>query len=153
MADLGVWVSANPFYLYALGDKYSEIGLGPERASEMVRAGALVKAGVPVSLHSDLPMAPAAPLGLAWVAANRITSEGTVMAPELALDRESALRSITIDAARALQMEDEIGSIAPGKRADFTVLERDPGRVPLIELRDIPIWGTVFEGVPYPLHP
>ena len=62
-----------------------------------------------------------------------------------------ALRAITLEAAWSLGLEDEIGSIAPGKRADFTVLERDPYEVPIEELNRIPIWGTVFEGRLYPL--
>ena len=38
-----------------------------------------------------------------------------------------------------------------GKKADFTVLEEDPYTVPIETLKDIPIWGTVFEGQPYPI--
>jgi predicted amidohydrolase YtcJ len=152
VAELGAVVSANPFYLYALGDKYAEIGLGPERASHMVRLGSLVRHGVPVSLHSDFTMAPAEPLRLAWVAANRKTADGTLMAPDERLSREQALRAITIDAAHLIRMEDEIGSIAPGKRADFTVLEEDPTQVPIERLASIRIWGSVFEGRPFPLE-
>ena len=151
-AKLGAIVSANPFYLYALGDAYSEVGLGPERASHMVRLGSLVRAGVPVSLHSDFTMAPAAPLALASVAVNRRTANGTLMAPEERISVQQALRAITIDAAHAIGMEDEIGSIAPGKRADFTVLAEDPTAVPPGRLGEIEIWGTVFEGTPRPIR-
>jgi predicted amidohydrolase YtcJ len=151
MAELGALVSANPYYLYALGDKYSEIGLGAERASEIVRAGSLVKHGVPLSLHSDFTMAPVEPLTLAWVAANRKTAAGTEMASDLKLTLDQALRAVTIDAAHAIRMEQEVGSIAVGKKADFTVLEADPYRIPLAQLKDISIWGTVFEGQVFPI--
>ena len=46
----------------------------------------------------------------------------------------------------------EIGSLRWGKKADFTILEEDPYAVPLEDLRDIPVWGTVFEGELYPLE-
>ena len=151
IADAGVLVSANPFYVYALADRYAEVGLGPERASHMVRLGSLARAGVRISLHSDFTMAPLEPLRLAWVAANRISASGKVQAPDERLSVDHALRAITIDAAHAIQMEDEVGSIQVGKRADFTVLERDPTAIVAEELADIPIWGTVFEGEPYPL--
>ena len=73
------------------------------------------------------------------------------MAPEERITVQQALRAVTIDAAFALRMEDEIGSIVAGKRADFTVLEQDPFDVEPMHLKDIPIWGTVFEGRPYPI--
>jgi len=151
IAELGALVSAQPFYLYALGDKYSEIGLGPERAHYMVRLKSLLDSGVKVSLHSDFTMAPAEPLRLAWVAVNRLSASGEVLGPEERITVEQALRAITIDAAYAIRMEDEIGSIAPGKLADFAVLEQDPYEVPPAQLKDIPIWGTVFEGKLFPI--
>jgi predicted amidohydrolase YtcJ len=152
MAALGAIVSANPYYLWALGDKYSEVGLGPERASQMVRSGSLVRNGVPLSFHSDFTMAPAQPLLLAWVAATRTTASGKVLAPEERITLDQALRAVTLDAAHLLRMEDRIGSIAAGKLADFTVLEEDPYAAPIEHLKDIEIWGTVFEGRPYPIE-
>ncbi len=104
-----------------------------------------------MSLHSDFTMAPAEPLTLAWVAANRITAFGSVLAPQLRLSLDQALRAVTIDAARAIRMEDEIGSIAVGKKADFTVLTEDPYLVPIEKLHRIPISATVFEGVTHPI--
>ena len=67
------------------------------------------------------------------------------------VDLDTALRAVTLEAARSLGMEHEIGSIEVGKKADFTVLEADPTAVPLAELRDVPLWGTVFEGRSFPL--
>ena len=56
-----------------------------------------------------------------------------------------------ITAQHVLGLEHEIGSISIGKKADFTVLEADPYDTPVEKLRDIPIWGTIFEGTPFPL--
>ena len=61
------------------------------------------------------------------------------------------LKFVTIDAAYAMQMENEIGNIATGNRADFTVLEEDPLLQPAIRLKNIPIWAIVFEGRVYPI--
>lgn len=152
IAELGGVVSANPYYLWALSDRYSEVGLGPERASHMVRLGSLARAGVPISLHSDFTMAPAEPLRLASVAASRISAEGVLMAPRERLTIEEALRAITIDAAHLLRQEHRIGSIEIGKLADFTVLEDDPFEVAAESLGDIPIWGTILEGRIWPLE-
>jgi predicted amidohydrolase YtcJ len=147
--SLGALVSAQPNYVYVLSDIYAKNGLGYDRASQMVRLGTLERQGTVVALHSDLTMAPADPLFLAWIATNRLTMEGNLMGPEERLSLDKALRAITIDAAYVIGLENEIGSISAGKKADFAVLEQDPYAVDVSELRDIPVWGVVFEGKPY----
>ncbi|MFO1477341.1 MAG: amidohydrolase [Verrucomicrobiota bacterium] len=151
IARLGAIVSANPYYPVGFADKYSVVGLGPERADSMVRSASVVKRHIPLSFHSDLPMAPSDPLFLAWCAVNRVTPSGRVAAPEQRISIEDALRGITIEAAWSWQKENELGSIAPGKIANFTVLEQDPMTVDPMKLKDIPIWGTVFEGRLFPI--
>ena len=149
---LGAVVSANPYYQYILSDMYSEQWLGPDRASQMVRLGSLERLGVPFAFHSDCPMAPLSPLTLAWSAGNRITINGKLSGPDERVSLEAALRAITIDAAWVMGWEDEIGSIRAGKKADFTVLEADPYQVGVAGLREIAVWGTVFEGEVHPLE-
>jgi predicted amidohydrolase YtcJ len=148
---LGAVVSANPYYHYILSDIYSEQWLGPDRGSQMVRLGSLARHGVPFALHSDSPMAPLSPLTLAYNATNRITINGNQTGARERISLDAALRAITIDAAWVMGWEDQIGSIRAGKKADFTVLESDPYQVGPQGLRDIAIWGTVFEGELFPL--
>lgn len=152
IADLGAIVSANVYYLHELGDAYWQHSIGYERASQMARLGTLARHNVTFALHTDFTMAPALPLNSAWVAVNRISESGKVLAPEERITIEQAMRAITIDAAYVLGMEHSIGSIRAGKKADFTVLEADPFETAPEDLKDIPIWGTVFEGRPFPLE-
>ena len=146
IARIGAIVSANPYYPIGFANKYARFGLGPERAHAMARNGSVIRHGISLSFHSDLPIAPTDPLFLAWSAVNRKTNEGNVVAPEQRIGVHDALRAITIDAAYSWQRENELGSIAPGKIANFTVLEQDPYTVKPMALKDIPLWGTVFEG-------
>jgi predicted amidohydrolase YtcJ len=146
VANAGALVSANPFYLYDLGDTYAENGLGADRAARIAPLGGLVRRGVTVALHSDFAMAPAAPLLLAWTAMTRETQSGKVFAPGERLTIDQAMKAITIDAAYVLHQEDRLGSIEAGKLADFTVLDKDPYVVGAAGLRDIKVWGTVYEG-------
>lgn len=146
IADLGCIVSANPYYITAFSNKFSQIGLGHDRAEAMVRLGPVEKLGVSISLHSDLPMAPAAPLYLAWAAVTRKTHEGDVVRPDLAISVHTALKAITIEAAYSWGMEKEIGSIAIGKTANLTVLRENPYKVDKNRLKDIEVIGTYFEG-------
>ena len=71
---------------------------------------------------------------------------GTVLGPEQRVSVEDALRAMTIEAAYQLHLNHEIGSIEFGKKADFCVLEADPLKIDPMELKDIPVWGTVFGG-------
>lgn len=148
ITKLGAVVSANPFYVYALADKYSEVGLGFDRAAHITPIGGLVKRGVPVAIHSDFSMAPASPLTLAWTAISREGISGKVYGPEEKLSLDQAMKAITIDAAYILHLENKVGSIEAGKLADFAVLDQDPYAVGINGLRNINIWGTVFEGKP-----
>lgn len=152
MAQLGAIASVNVYYVHELGRAFADEAVGYERASQMSRLGTLERAGVPFALHSDFTMAPAKPLNNAWIAANRLTVDGEVMGPNERASLDAALRAITSNAAWVLGLEDEVGSLRWGKKADFTILEDDPYDVGADGLRDIPIWGTVFEGEKFPLR-
>lgn len=146
IAKMGLMVSAQPNYIRVLGDVYEREGLGPDRAAHMNRLGSLERKGVPLGLHSDFNMAPVDPLYLAWIAANRVTIGGNVKAPNERLSLDKALRAVTIEAAQVIGMDAMVGSIAVGKKADFTVLDRDPYVVGIAGLRDLKVKGVIFEG-------
>ena len=71
---------------------------------------------------------------------------GTVLGPKQRVTVDDALRAMTIEAAYQLHLNSEIGSIEFGKKADFCVLEADPLKIDPMELKDIPVWGTIFGG-------
>ena len=143
---LGAIVSGNPYYITALADNYSKAGLGPERADQMVRMGDVERAGVSYSYHSDMPMAPAQPLFLMHCGVNRTTLSGRIAGENQRVNRESALRAVTLNAAYSLHMEKEVGSIVPGKLANFTILADNPVTCDAAKIKDIAVWGTVHEG-------
>ena len=151
IAELGIEASVNPYYLWALADKYSEFGLGKERGESLVRIKSLLNYNVPVSFHSDFSMAPLEPLTLVWTAVNRVTSENSRFSQEQRIDTYSALKAITIIAARTLNLEKVIGSIQSGKTANFTILAENPMKVKPITIKDIKVTETVFKGKSFPL--
>ena len=109
-----------------MADTYAAGNLGLERAGGIVRLGWLRANNVRFGLHSDFTMAPVDPLLLAWIATNRVTADGKLQGPDQRIPVYDALKAVTIDAAYLLRMEDQIGSIAPGKKADFVVLQQKP---------------------------
>jgi predicted amidohydrolase YtcJ len=62
------------------------------------------------------------------------------------LTREEALRGFTSDAAWSLFLDDEVGSLTVGKRADLVVFAGDPLRVGERELATLPIDYTMVGG-------
>jgi hypothetical protein len=56
------------------------------------------------------------------------------------------LYAYTRNAARALRLQERIGSIAPGKQADFALVDRDVLTVPAEEARDAKVLWTIFGG-------
>ena len=146
MAELKMEASVNPYYLWALADKYAEFGLGQQRAENLVALKLLTDRGVPLSFHSDFSMAPAEPLTLAWTAVNRETSQGSRFSQDQRISAYDAMKAITIEAARCLNLENEIGSIREGKAANFTILKENPLKVNPVRLKDIPVGGVVYRG-------
>ncbi|MGA1182669.1 MAG: amidohydrolase [Ilumatobacteraceae bacterium] len=147
----GAIVSANPYYPVGFADKYAKHGLGPERADAMVRAQSVLRRGMHLSYHSDLPICASDPLRMAGWGVNRITASGRVAGPEQRIGVHDALRAVTIEAAYSWRMEDTLGSITVGKRANFTVLDQNPYEVDPSKLDTIRVLGTVYEGKWHPV--
>lgn len=151
VSKYGLLVSNNPYYYYELSAPYSKDGLGIERASKISPVGSLVKRGVPLSFHSDYFMAPAEPLTLVWTAVNRVNSASETLAPEEKVSLWMAMKAVTIEAARSIRKEGELGSIKVGKKADFVILGQNPFKIAPLDIKDIPILETVFEGKSFPI--
>jgi len=113
----------------------------------MNAARTALDAGVHIALHSDAPVTPMGPLFTAWCAVNRQTMTGKTLGMNQCITVDEALYAITLGAAYTLRMDGEIGSIEPGKKADFAILGDDPTVVAPMALKDVPVLGTVSGGV------
>ena len=146
MKRLGVIVSANPYYVPVLSDLYSRKGVGYERSQQMVRLGDVNRAGIVLSLHSDMPMAPASPLVLMHSAVNRVNYADEVAGPNQRISALTALKGVTLNSAYTLGIEDNYGSITPGKFANFTILSENPLSIDPLRIDQINVEGTIVEG-------
>ena len=146
MKALGLCANLFANHIWYWGDQHYEITMGPDRANRMDACGSALAAGVPLAIHCDAPVTPLGPLFTAWCAVNRVTPSGRVLGESERISVQQALYAITMGAAWTLKMDAEVGSIECGKRADFCVLEDDPLSVDPMQLKDIPVWGTVLSG-------
>jgi len=146
MAKVGAQASIQPYYLYSLGSKYAETGLGNKRAQRISPVGYLIKNDIKTCFHSDFFMAPVEPLTLMWTAVNRKTIDGKTFGAELRISAWEALKAVTINAAHHLNQEESIGSIKVGKKADFVIIDKNPLTVNPESIKDIQVVSTIFEG-------
>lgn len=150
LAELKGGISAASHYVYLMGDDYKE-SIG-NRVQYMTPLASASRLSIPVTLHSDAPLAPPFPLQAAAVHMTRETRTGSISTPRESLSAHQALKSVTLDAAWAMGLEDSIGSIEVGKRANFTVLDKNPLTTDASEWPSINIWGVVLDGEKRPLN-
>ena len=85
------------------------------RNRTLANPGVLAAAGIMVAIATDHPVVP---IHLLPLQAALAVKEG--------MDRDAALRAVTINPARIMRVSDRIGSLAPGKDADLVIWSGDP---------------------------
>ncbi|APZ99083.1 metal-dependent hydrolase [Sphingopyxis sp. QXT-31] len=107
----------------------AEARLGPERLKGAYAWRSLSAAGTRLAFGSDVPVESANPFAGIAAAISRTDAAGQPFGgwrPEEAVNRETALDGFTRTAAYAGFAEDRIGTLMPGMRADFLIVETDP---------------------------
>src|SRR5580704_17326951 len=103
--------------------------------------------GIQVGMHGDgVHIAPLNPWLHIYYATTGLNSFGDQVNPGQHLTRAEALRLFTRGNPWFLRMEDQIGSIEPGKLADLAVLDRDYFAVPDPEIKKIRSVLTIVDG-------
>jgi predicted amidohydrolase YtcJ len=126
--------------------------LGPDRFARLEPEGSLHAAGARIAFGSDWPVDPFNEWFALKVGITR-TNDSTMwdkypgsLNEEAGLPRVTALRAATINAAYELGAEKEIGSLEPGKMADFIVLDRNFFDIAAEDIGNIKVLLTVVGG-------
>ncbi|NKB88507.1 MAG: amidohydrolase family protein [Acidobacteria bacterium] len=154
--DLNILVNATPQFTTSMAgqNEYMVEFFGQERVDEQLgRYTDLAHDGATISIAADTPGTPAAMMGPLFnmqVAMTLVdpSDPNSVPFPDVRkrLTLDQAIRAVTLDAARFLRMEEQIGSLAVGKYADLVVLGRDLRTVPVDELRHVEVLATMMDG-------
>ncbi len=100
---------ASIIVLDAPGGKLEAMDVSNENGAALERAGALV------AFHTD-----------DGITDSRLFLRSAGFAVRYGMSRDAALLALTLAGARMLELQDRIGSLEPGKDADFVVLSGDP---------------------------
>ena len=119
--------------------------IDPDLYAWQYPARSILDAGGVISGASDWPVSTANPFRAIYQAETRKGPEG-VLDVSQSMPREAMLYAYTRNAARALAAQDQIGSIAPGKQADFALVDRDVLTVSAEDARDAKVLWTVVGG-------
>jgi predicted amidohydrolase YtcJ len=145
-AELGIVVVSQPGFFSTLGDGFA--AAFPDRADQLYPFASWHRAGITTAGSSDAPVITADPLLGIRDAVLRRTGEGRVLGPGERLSAPEALALYTRGAAFAMHREDEIGSLEPGKLADFVVLDANPLDADPEQIGAIEVLATVLGGSP-----
>ena len=146
--SLGVIPSMQPYHAIDDG-RWAERVIGPERIKTTYAFRSLLDTGAKLAFGSDWFVAPPTPLEGIYAAVTRRTLDdkhpgGWVPAQRITV--EEALRAYTAGGAYAAFAENEAGTIAPGKLADVTVIDRDLRAIDPAEIRGAKIVQTIVGG-------
>lgn len=155
-AQLGVLANCTPLwgtdYQGVFLESYRRL-IGDERIEErLFPYGDLVRSGATVTFGADIPGVdiPEIPplIQIEAAVTRRYPGDPTAraMAPRQAMTVEQALRAYTINGAYQLRMEDSIGSLTVGKKADLVVLESSLFDVEPRQIHEVGINLTMMDG-------
>ncbi|WP_085695891.1 amidohydrolase [Pseudomonas sp. B26(2017)] len=142
-------VIASMQLLWASADDYTTDMIKPYVSALAFRyqypAHSLLKQGATIAGASDWPVSSPNPWNAMAQAITRTGPLGVLNADER-LDRETMFYAYTANAARTIGLEQQIGSLSPGKQADFIVLDRDVFSVDDKALHGTQVLQTWFAG-------
>lgn len=148
---LGVTAVFQP--LWACDEAYMRLTserIGPVRSTYIYPAGSVLRAGGRLAYGADWSVASANPFEGIEVALTRIAPGEDLppLEPNEAVTLEQALRAYTLGVAYVNHLDQETGSIAPGKSADLIVLDQDLFKVPVRRIHATKVMVTLFRGTP-----
>ena len=145
--ELGVIASLQ--LLWAQGNSDAIEAVKPYIDPEIYRwqypARSLLDAGATIAGASDWAVSSANVFEAMYFAETRRGDEGVLDANQR-MPREAMLYAYTRNSAHALNMLDQIGTIAPGKQADLVLVDRDVMTIAAEELRETKVLWTMFGG-------
>ena len=148
MKKMDIAASVQPMAILTDWDVAEEIW-GKERCQTSYAWKTMEKMGLRMIFSSDAPIEPISPTQGIQAAVTRKGFDGPpdlAWYPDQIISRETALKAYFEFAGWSTGRDGEFGTIVPGRKADLTILEKNPLTVPENEIKDIRAAATVVDG-------
>ena len=132
-------------HVYHWGDVHIK-NFGLERAKEISPANSALKEDILFTFHQDSPIIQPNMLETIWCACKRETKNGILLGEDERISPYEALKAVTINAAYQYFEEEKKGSIKENKVADLVILDKNPLKIDIDEIRNIKVVETFKEG-------
>ena len=144
--DLNIIASLFPLHTFYWGDWHKEI-IGDSLGTKISPTRTALNKGLKITIHTDAPVALPNLMRVLWTATNRISRSGKIIGKNERLTPYEALKCITEWSAYQHFEEDNKGTLEVGKLADLVILNANPLKVKLNDIKDILVIETIKEGV------
>lgn len=119
---------------------------GVDQASFISPMKAAIDKGLRPTNHTDFNVVPIDQMFVIWSAVNRISRDEVVIGADQIISPYQALQAITTNAAYQYFEENNKGSLKVGKLADLVILDSNPIKVAVMDIKDIKVVETIKEG-------
>jgi predicted amidohydrolase YtcJ len=120
--------------------------LGKERADFLSPMKSAMDKGITCTNHTDGAVTPMDQLFLLWTSVNRLSRNGVVVGEAERITPYQGLKALTINGAYEYFEESSKGTLQAGKLADMVILDKNPVKVPVMEIKEIQVLETIKEG-------
>lgn len=143
--EMKMIASLFPLHTFYWGDWHKEL-IGDSLVQKISPVKTALNKGMDVTIHTDAPVALPNLMRVIWTAAARTSRSGKIIGPDERITPYEALKAITIWSAYQHFEEDTKGSLENGKLADLVILDKNPLKVTIEDIKDIQVLTTIKEG-------
>ena len=144
--DLNIIASLFPLHTFYWGDWHKDI-IGDSLGNKISPTRTALNKGLRISIHTDAPVALPNLMRVIWTATSRVSRSGKIIGENERLTPYEALKCITEWSAYQHFEEDRKGTLEVGKIADLVILNENPLKSELDDIKDILVIETIKEGI------
>ena len=143
--NLNIIASLFPLHTFYWGDWHKEL-IGDSLGNKISPTKTALNKGLRITIHTDAPVALPNLMRVIWTATNRVSRSGNIIGENERLTPYEALKCITEWSAYQHFEEESKGTLEVGKLADLVILDSNPIKVDIENIKNIVVLQTIKEG-------